>query len=148
MSQVRKVKGVSFNWLQFLWNNVGQIRKAQIEGNISLALKETATLISYLPPDLKEIFEGRAKMIRESINTIVTGNLPKLQEVTDVFHRRNLKQKILATYSEEAFDAFINDLTTELNARGYMESVEFVDEGIGTSWRLHQEKFQKKGKTD
>jgi hypothetical protein len=135
---VRKVKGVSFNYLQFLWGNYALIRKAQAEGDIPKALKLAATLVDYLPSALKTEFQKRADQILESMNIISAGNIKQLQDIPDIFLRRAAKIRILNNYSYLALRSFVNDMSTELQKRGYMESVDFADEGFGHTWQEHQ----------
>jgi len=148
LSEVRKVKGVSFNYLAFLWSNIGLIRKAQTDGNSEIALKLAATLIAYLPKGIKEDFTKTADEILHSLNMITSGGMKQIADIPDAFQRRRYKQKILRAYSELKLHKLITDLSTTLQERGYMEAVDFADEGFAAGWQEHMKARDKlQGKT-
>ena len=142
-TQLIKVKGVSFNYLQFLWSGIGQIRKAQSEGDFAGAMGLMTSFIGYLPDSIKEEFRERAAQIRFSMNMIQTGRLKEIQAVPDLFIRGIYKNRLLQLYANEAFSAFIDDLTTMLNRLGYMENTESIDEGFSHTWMPQKQEEQK-----
>jgi hypothetical protein len=153
-AQVIRVKGVSFNYLQFLWQCIGTIKKTHESGNFAGALKLAAELITYLPESMKTEFKSRADQIEVSINLIRTGKLKQISDIPDFFIRGIYKNRLLQTYGMEALKDFINNLTTKLDNIGYMENTKVVAEGSTEvseeSWLKMQEQAQgqepKKGK--
>lgn len=129
MSQVRKVKGVSPNYMQFLWISIGKIRQAQSEGDFAQALNLSVTLIDFLPDEFRNEFGERANQIMNSINLIVSGKIKYIQEIDDLFMRSIAKDKLLSTYSKKALSHFITTLSTKLDAKGYFEIRSNIPEG-------------------
>jgi len=130
-SRITKVKGVSPNFMAFFWNNMGNVRIAQIQGDYSTAIKLMATFISYLPDDMRKKFKERKTRILHSMNLITSDQLPEIRKIRDPFMRQIYKDRLLNTYSYEALDDFINALSTELTRRGYLEITSKI-EGSGS----------------
>jgi hypothetical protein len=128
---VVRVKGVSFNYLQFLWSQIGQVRSVQSQGNFAAAMKLVTSLIPYLPASMKDEFREKAQRIEESMNTIRSGRLREVQAIPDFFIRGIFKNRLLQTYANAALSKFVDDLTTKLDKMGYMENVKSVPEGTG-----------------
>jgi len=126
---VIRVKGVSFNYLQFLWSGIGQVRQQQAQGNFSGAMSLIASFISYLPDSIKKEFRDRAIHIQEVVDVIRAGSLDVIQRIPDLFIRGIYRNRLLQLYSSEALGKFIDDLTTQLNELGYMENLKVVTEG-------------------
>lgn len=126
---VVKVKGVSFNYLQFLWSQIGQIRQQQAKGNPAGAMGLMTGLIDYLPDSIKEKFRDRARRIQEIMNQISSGSLPQIQKIPDYYTKGIYKNRLLQLFSNEAFQSFVDDLTSQLNRLGYMENLKQVAEG-------------------
>ena len=140
MSKVRKVKGVSFNYLQFLWNGIGMIRKSQAEGDFPTALKLIATLIDYLPDDIKDEYRDRANMIIDSMNLIAAGKLVQVQKIPDIFQRHVFQKKLLVNYSIEALKDFVDSLSSTLDEKGYLITSKDFDEGYSHTWQEPQKR--------
>ena len=128
-ASVVRVKGVAFNYLQFLWSGIGQIRQQQARGNFSGAMSLAGTFIPYLPDSMKEQFRERANHIIEVMNIIKAGRLKQIQEIPDLYIRGIYKNRLLQIYSNESLNKFIDDMTTQLNQLGYMENLKVVREG-------------------
>lgn len=126
---VIRVKGVSFNYLQFLWSGIGQIRQQQSLGNFSGAMALTTSFIPYLPDSMKEKFRKMAVHINTVMNAIKSGNIPAVQRIPDFFMRGIYKNRVLQIYSNEVLTKFIDDMTSQLNQLGYMENLKMVAEG-------------------
>lgn len=126
---VIKVKGVSFNYLQFLWSKIGIVRQAQEQGNFAGAMKLLASLIPYLPDSIKDTFKEKAVRIEHSMTRIRTGNVPEIKRIPDFFLRGIFKNRLLQSYGNEAFNQFMDELTTKLNKMGYMENTKIVAQG-------------------
>lgn len=140
-TSVVKVKGVSFNYVQFLWNGIGQVKQAQAKRAYSDAITIVTELISYLPDSIKEDFRTEALKIQENIRRITGNNLPQIKKIPDFYMRGIYRNRLLQTYSAQALDSFIDRLTTKLNALGYMESVEHIQEGED-DWYAQQRREQ------
>lgn len=129
MTYVKQQKGVSFNYLQFLWSGIGQIRTKQAEGDFGTALKLIAQLIDYLPENIKETFSKKAALIEHSMTLISSGNLPEIKKIPDLFLRIVYKHKLFRAYANLALHNFVDELSTELDQKGYMISRTDVIEG-------------------
>lgn len=147
-ADVIRVKGVSFNYLQFLWSSIGTIKKTQEKGEFAGALALAVELIDYLPESIKNEFSERAATIKHSLNLITSGRIPQIQRITDFYIRGIFKNRILQRYGNAAFQQFISELTTKLDNIGYMENTKVVVEGSadmdGQTWLDQQEKEGKK----
>jgi len=147
---VIRVKGVSFNYLQFLWSSIGTIKRTQEEGNFAGALSLAAQLIDYLPESLKGEFKAKSVMIQHSINAIASGSLPQIKQIHDFYVRGIYKTRLLQKYSAAALQGFISELTTKLDNIGYMENTKVVAEGSADSdqqtWLELQERQGQEGK--
>lgn len=128
-ADVVRVKGVSFNYLQFLWGGIGQIRQQQSQGNFSGSMEMLSQFLDYLPDSMKEEFRDRAKKISSIMKIIKAGSLTQIQEIPDLYIRGIYKNRLLQTYSHEALSSFMNDMTSKLNLLGYMENLKVVLEG-------------------
>lgn len=144
-AQIIRVKGVSFNYLQFLWQCIGTVKKTHESGNFAGALKLAAELITYLPESMKSEFKDRASQIENSINLIRSGRLKQIQDIPDFFIRGIYKNRLLQTYGNEALKDFINNLTTKLDNIGYMENTKVVVEGSAEVDEESWLKMQKEG---
>lgn len=128
-ADVIRVKGVSFNYLQFLWGGIGQIRQQQSQGNFSGSMEMLSQFLDYLPDSMKEEFRDRAKNISLIMSAIRAGSIPQIQKIPDLYIRGIYKNRLLQTYSHQALSSFMNDMTSKLNLLGYMENLKVVLEG-------------------
>lgn len=135
MSRVTKVKGVSPNFMNFFWSNMSVVRINQSQGDYATALKLMATFVSYLPDEMRKLFDDDKKQIISSMNTISSGNLPEVRKVLDPFKRQIYIQRLLNTYAYIRLDDFINKISGVLTKRGYLEIVSKDIEGSDlTDW--------------
>jgi hypothetical protein len=145
---VIRVKGVSFNYLQFLWSSIGTIKRTQEKGEFAGALALAVELIDYLPESIKKEFTERAATIKHSLNLITTGKIPQIQRIPDFYLKGIFKNRMLQRYGNAAFQQFISELTTKLDNIGYMENTKVVVEGSADmdeqTWLGLQEKEGKK----
>lgn len=128
-SYIKQQKGVSFNYLQFLWGSIATIRAKQGEGDFGTALKLAYTLIDYLPETLKEEFGDRANAIGINMERISAGDLPEIRKQHDIFLKIVYKHKVLRAYSNRSLMQFVNDLTRKLDKSGYMIARSSIVEG-------------------
>lgn len=143
-AQVVKIKGVSFNYVQFLWNGIATVKQAQSKKMYSEAMRLTIELVDYLPDTIKNDFRGRATQIAATMEMITSNALKCLKAVPDFYIRGIYRNRILQTYCSKAFSKFINDLSDKLNALGYMENVDRIEEGEDDWYRLHRQEQMKK----
>lgn len=130
--------GVSFNYLQTLWAQIGVAIKMQREGMREEALHFLAELIGWLPEDIQQEFTGLSTEILACMDVIAAGNIPELQEIDDIFLRSVMKRKILRIYSSQALTNFLAKLTKSLFDKGYYLSKQDV-----TTGRSHTEDRQR-----
>jgi hypothetical protein len=146
---VIRVKGVSFNYLQFLWNSIGTIKRTHDQGDFSGALRLATELIGYLPQSIKEEFKEKAAKIDYSLNQIKTGSIPQIRKIPDFYLRGIFKNRLLQNYGNIALKTFIDELTTKLDKIGYMENTKIVAEGDAEaegSWIYVQDEEKRRGK--
>lgn len=143
-TQILKVKGVSFNYVQFLWTSLGQIKQVQARRDYASAMQLLADLIRWLPDSLKEEFREKVIKIERSMNHIKAGTLAEIRRIPDFYIRGIFKHKLLQTYADKAFSSLIDELSTKLNQMGYMENTEKVLEGEDDWYALHRKDSDKK----
>ena len=142
---VIRVKGVSFNYLQFLWSSIGTIKRTQEQGQFAGALALAVQLIDYLPESMKNEFNKKAVTIKHSLNMITSGKMPQIQRIPDFYIKGIFKKRLLERYGNAAFSQFISELTSKLDNIGYMENTKVVAEGSadgvdGETWLDIQDK--------
>ena len=135
LSKLQVVKSASPQYMTFLWSQINLIRQAQSWGQFAYAMKLAASLIGYLPRDMKKNFMPEAKTIINTMKKIAAGTIGDIDKIDDVFQRHVKKQKILETYADHALDQFIIELTNALDKKNYMETHKNVREGFGKSYR-------------
>lgn len=123
--RIVRAKGVRFNYLQFLWSRINAVHGVAESGDFSLALKLLILDIPILPPDIKEMFEQRAKIIEQNINKILNYQIPHLQHIKDLFIKQMLREKYLQYYCKEHYVAFIKDLFDALKDKGLIEQADY-----------------------
>lgn len=134
-AKVDKAKGVDFNYRQFFWGNISSIRGSQLKGDYSGALSAMATLVDYLPPDVKKVYSPRAVAIMDAIGDIQAGRIPQLRKFTDVYIRGNKRNQILQIFSSKMLSKFVSDLISTMNEKGYIETLDTTREGFGHTTR-------------
>lgn len=140
-----KVKGVSFNYVQFLWSGIAQVKQAQTKQLYSEGLRLLVELVGYLPNSIKDYFKEKAKMIYHTMTLIKTNQLTCLQQTPDFYVRGIYRNRILQAYANQALSNFVDELSTKLNSMGYMENVEKVEEGQDDWFIEHRkQEIQKK----
>lgn len=144
-TQVVKVKGVSFNFLQFMWSSYGQIKQVQARRDYATALTLLTELIRWLPDSIKEEFRKKAIMLETNISLIQSGKLKKIRNIPDFYLKGIYKNRLLQAYSDISFKTLIDDLGSKLNNLGYMENVEKLTEGED-DWYAEQRKEQMRRK--
>ena len=129
MGESTRIRGVSTNWLSFLWSHLIEVQRARSEGNNDVALGLCTQLIDWLPTDLKEKFRLRANEIQSNMNIISRGDLPSLMQETDLLSKYDLKRKYLRAYSEKSLKGFIDELCRQLDDHGYYTTKQYLIEG-------------------
>lgn len=147
-TQVVKVKGVSFNFLQFMWSSYGQIKQVQAKRDYATALTLLTELIRWLPDSIKEEFRNRAIKIENSINLIKSGRLRQIQRIPDLYLRGIFRNRLLQSYCDVSFKVLIDDLGTKLNTLGYMENVEKITEGEDDWYAEHRKEAAAKKRAE
>ncbi len=140
-----RVVGVSANWLQFLWTNMGIIERYRQEGHYDYALGICADLVDWLPEDLKRQFKPRAETIRHNMEIITTAQLPALKLQTDVLARYAIRKRLLRRYAYAALLDFINKLSLALDEKNYYEFKKYESTGYGSSWKGQQINLKRQG---
>lgn len=116
MSTIEQIRGVQYNYVNFLWRELGKIREAETEGNYAVALERATTLIPYLPDGIKKKFTEKARNIATAIN-FLANNL----EGSDIFTTNMAKNRAVQRGARVLLERFVNQLASALDKRGYME---------------------------
>ena len=120
----KKIHGAEFKYVDFLWKEIAKIRDCQTSGDLPQALRLATSLISYLPVAIKNKFRKPAKEIEKDIRNILT----KVEGVD--FHTTQMaRNKALRQYAAEVLDSFMDEISTVLDKRGYMEKTRDVPVG-------------------
>ena len=135
MSALKTVKNASPQYMNFVWVQYGKVREAQIQGRFAYAAKLATTLIPYLPDDLKKKFHEQADLIIHTQKLITSGTVCNINTINDTFHKQIQKNKILETYSDQALNKFINDLSSAFDKKGYFEIHKNVPTGYGPGYK-------------
>lgn len=147
---VTRVKGVSFNYLQFLWKRLDLVAHAREQGNDAVALKLATGMIAWLPKSMKDEFMDESLQIQNNLQIIRSNRLKELQKITDLHERTHKRNWLLAAYSSAALTDFINKLSNKLDALGYMENTKTVTEGTTEGgdgdWAEYYQQNRGKGK--
>jgi len=123
------MKGISFNYLRFLWNGIAAVRRAQLEGQNGSALEMAATLIIYLPREIKKDFQKKADKIILDIGQIRNGVFQNIAQETNPFMKALAKRRAIEAYACGALPKFLSELTTSLDDHGYYLSAKTWEEG-------------------
>lgn len=145
-ASVVRVKGVSFNYLQFLWSGIGQIKQQQSQGNFAGAMALLTEFINYLPDSMKDEFREKAQKIALVMNAIRSGSLKVIKDIPDLFVRGIYRNRLLQIYSSKKLSVFMDELTTKLNQLGYMENLKLIAEGqadVDNDWIIIDQKRKK-----
>lgn len=145
-TQVVKIKGVSFNYVQFLWSGLGSVKQLQTKQAYSEAMRVIIELIGYLPDSIKSEFRDRAAQIALTMNAVKTGKVKELQQIPDFFIKGIFKNRLLQNYCSRSLSKFVDDLSTRLNEMGYMENVEKIEQGEDDWYREHRKEQAAKEK--
>jgi len=129
MTMTERVKGVQFNFVNFLWKEISYIRDLEKSGNYARALQALCSLITYAPEGIKKEFREEAKKNSAKLRT-TRGRGPS-RFVQNI--KRNEARQL---YALSVFNDFMDRFCTTLDKRGYMEKVgPQVDEGYSHTLR-------------
>lgn len=130
MAETEQVKGVQFNYVNFLWREIGIARDQQNMGNHRGALRLLITLVPYLPKGIKDQFRLKAAKIMEKMRKIESN----VQGSTFLM-RRIARNREATLYAKRVFEEFVDELSSALDKRGYMEKTrKKLPEGFSHTW--------------
>lgn len=107
-------KGFQFKYENFLWIEVHEIRKMERQGNPALALEYTLSLVKYLADEIKKETRDKADKIGKAFRSI-RGEGPSFFVQGVDQHRARQR------YAKMVLPGLIDELTSMLDRRGYME---------------------------
>lgn len=126
-----KLKGVSSNYLNFLWQDgLHRIWLYEQAEDYVKALRTLCDLIKYLDKDRQKQFIEQARTIEETLAKIQKGS-----NGHDYFQRRLNSRRQAENYARRQLNQLLPDVTTALDESGYYEVTREVDKGYGSSWR-------------
>lgn len=129
MTEVKQVSGVSFNYVNFLWENIAEIRRQQRDGNVVYALRLLTSLITYLPKDIQKKFQQKANRIDEELFKLVKG-----VDGSTLLTRHLSQNRAAKLFAAKMFKEFMGEVSSMLDSRGYMERVRDVPTGYSHTY--------------
>lgn len=129
MAETVHVSGVQFNYVNFLWKEIGEIRREHRSGYVVHALKLLTTLIPYLPKDIQKRFSKRTAKIEEELD-----NLLKTVKGTSILDRHLKRNRAARIFAFIQLPKLLSDVSRMLDKRGYMERTRRVDEGVSKDY--------------
>lgn len=127
------VKGVQFNYVQYVWKSISRIDDMEMTGNHYEALKALLRLLNTVPKDIYEMFDKEVTAIKEALAKKRVGAASR---GIDWFNKYVVTQRDLNTYAAIVLPDLKRAVCSELDRRGYMEkrSPE-IPHGRGTTMR-------------
>lgn len=129
-AEVKIVKGVQFNFVNFVWKEVAYIREKERDGNYALALEVACSLIDYLPIAFKKSMQPEADNHLKTME-----NLRQNVKGMDTFTRHIVAQRTLQNYARINLQKFMRELSDFLDKSGYMEKRDDTAEGYSHTVR-------------
>lgn len=129
VAEIKQVKGVQFNFVNFLWKEMVAIRELERSGNYLEALRAAVSLIKYLPESFKKSLEKKADTYRESLAWIEAN-----MQGIDQFNTRFVRHRAMQQYASLALPDLMDDLSKFMDESGYMERRDDVPEGKSHTW--------------
>lgn len=120
MSKVEQVKGVQFNYVNFLWKGISKIWDLQQQGDHITGVEVAINFVDYLPEDIQNKHEfqkkaqemqTRVKLARKTVNH------------SDIFITNVSRNRYLQNVAKQLLKDFVRELCVLLSKRGYMEKV-------------------------
>jgi len=129
-ARIDPVKGVQWNWLTFLWENMARIRKEQRTGNSVTALEQLCSLVWFSSRALKRDFLERAEKIQKEMVSLRTGI-----NGTSLLSSHMNQNRAVEAFAKTVFPQFIKEFTTALDEAGYMERRGSIPTGLSHTLR-------------
>lgn len=111
-----QVKGISFNFLSFLWKAFGKIWELRLEGQYQAALEVAIELLDFVPHDIEEKMQKDVEKIRE-VQAWIRG---EIQAPSDFVKVHNT-EKALQIFAAQSLTEFVRKMKRLLEPRGYFE---------------------------
>jgi hypothetical protein len=118
LATTEKVKGVQFNYVNFLWKEISWVEEKQKEGNFALGLQALIDLLYTVPKDIYEQFKDQMERIQREMAWL---RVKVRQDAIDQFNLFVLEPKVLNRYAARELPVFIRAVCNVLDKRGYME---------------------------
>lgn len=118
MALTEKVKGVQFNYVNFLWKEIAWIEEKQKEGNFALGLQALVDLLYTVPKNIYDQFKDKVERINREMAWL---RLKVRQDAIDQFNLWVLEPKVLNRYAAGELPVLIREVCNCLDSRGYME---------------------------
>jgi len=125
LSEEEQIKRKEFTYLSFLWKEYAEIRVAERDGNYPRALSLAISLVPYLPRAMKKKLGKEAKQIKEDMRQIIAKTKGSSFHNTQI-----LKNRTLNGYASSKLPIFIDELSTLLDKRQYMEQISKYPVGV------------------
>lgn len=127
MAATERVRGVQFNYVNFLWKEIAWIKEMEKQGQYQEGLQSLIDLLHTLPKNVFDKFTDPVSVIHKDIAFLRF----KVRDVAlDWFNRIVLEKKVIQKYARMALTSLLREVCNELDKRGYMEKVSpDVEEG-------------------
>ena len=118
MALTEKVKGVQFNYVNFLWKEISWVEDQQKKGNFALGLQALVDLLYTVPKDIYDQFKDKVERLNREMAWL---RLKVRQDAIDQFNLWVLEPKVLNRYAARELPVLIREVCNVLDKRGYME---------------------------
>jgi len=133
MAAVQKVKGVQFNYVNFLWKELARIRDLEVQKEYVAAFHLSMSLMKYLPNDIQAKFTKDIENYRNVMRAIPE---KVRSQAIDRFNADIRINDISQQYANKRLELFLSDVCKMLDKKGYMEkTAPIVPEGTGLTLR-------------
>jgi len=118
MALTEKVKGVQFNYVNFLWKEISWVEDQQKKGNFALGLQALVDLLYTVPKNIYDQFKDKIERINREMAWL---RVKVRQDAIDQFNLWVLEPKVLNRYAARELPVLIREVCSVLDVRGYME---------------------------
>lgn len=118
MALTEKVKGVQFNWVNYLWKELSWIEEQKKKGSFAVGLQALLDLLHVAPKHYYDKFEKEIKRLQAEMAWIRV-NVRHL--AIDQFNWWVLEPKKMNEYAAIELPPLLRDFCNSLDAQDYME---------------------------
>lgn len=113
-----QVKGVQFNYVNFLWKEISWITEMEKQGEYHQALRSLLDLFNRLPKEIFGKVQDQAIRIPKEIAFL---RLQVKMRAIDSFNRRVVERRVLNVYARGTLRVMMRNFSDILDKRHYFE---------------------------